>query len=171
MEIIQNAVIKINDIKDSAVFCEFMEENGGFLTDEIDDDIADDIADTLNIEIEDAFETFDALVEILKQIVEKFPQITLDVKGEEETTYDGIKYEITYKDRMMTIITSERFYKRYPEDYEEFVDFCEEFNIDAVIEEEQWASMDEEADDGWYFIDGVGARTIIELSEKKIIHI
>lgn len=39
------------------------------------------------------------------------------------------RYEITYNANLMTINTSERFYKRYSEDYDEFVDFCEELNI------------------------------------------
>ena len=79
------------------------------------------------------------------------------------------RYEITYNANLMTINTSERFYKRYSEDYDEFVDFCEELNIDDVIDENEWESMNDDADGEWYFIDGVTAKINIEFSNKQII--
>ena len=165
MEIVQNMLLRINNIEDSEAFYEFMEEEGGIFFEEMDDNIDD----SLEFEIMDAYEEFNDMIKTLKAIVTEFPQIKLNIEGEEETTYDGIKYEITYKANLMTINTSERFYKRYPEDYDEFVDFCEELNIDDVIDENEWESMNDDADGEWYFIDGVTAKINIEFSNKQII--
>lgn len=165
MEIIQNLVVRIDNIEDSEAFYEFMEEEADIFFDEMNDDFEDSI----EIEIMDAYEEFDNLINTLKAIVTEFPEIKLNIEGEEDTTYDGIKYEITYGADRMTIKTSKRFYKRYPEDYDEFVGFCEEFNIDDVIEEDEWETMNNEVDGEWYFIEGVRATENIELSEKQII--
>ena len=165
MEIIQNMVLKISNIEDSEAFYGFIENEGGVFAEEMNDDIGASI----EIEVMDVYEKFDDIVETLKAIVTEFPEIKLNVEGEEDTTYDGIRYEITYKDDIMTILTSERFYKRYPEDYEEFVAFCEEFNIDDVMEEKEWDTMNDDAEGEWYFIDGEKAKIKIELSNKQTI--
>ena len=101
----------------------------------------------------------------------EFPEITMTLEGEEETTYEGIEYKMTYKDNVMTIKTTERFYKLYPEEYEEYVDYCEDFQIENVVEEEVWNAMNEDADQGWYFIEGAEAKTSIEFTEEQIIKI
>ena len=166
MEITQTAVLKLSGIEDVEVFNEFMEEEGGIFAEELDEDI-DDLAE---IEVMDEYETFEDMIETLKGIVSEYPKLVLTLEGQEDTTYDGIEYKIEYKNNVMTINTSDRFYKRYPEEYDEFVDYCEEFGIEDVLEEDAWNTMNDEADEGWYFIEGKEAKINIELTESQIIN-
>ena len=165
MEIIQNAVLKISNIEDPESFKEFLEEEGEAFVDFIDDDIEN----STEIEVDEMYEVFDDMMETLKQMVKNFPKIKFTVNGEEETTYDGFRYEIEYNDGTMTIKSSERYYKRYPENYNEFVDFCEDMHIKNEIEEEEWEALNEDIDGDWYFIEGVEAKTSIKLSNKQVI--
>ncbi len=116
------------------------------------------------------FADFDEMVEMLKRIANEFPKIKFTVNGEDKNTYGDFEceYEIEYNDGTMTIKQSENYYKWYPEDYDKFVELCENFDIKNVIKEEEWEALNEDSD-GWYFIKGGEAKTSIELSDKEVI--
>ena len=126
----------------------------------------------MEIEGFDALVLFEQIVEDLKIIVTKFPKVKLTVKGEVYSydIYDRIKFKITYSDSVITINKSERFYHDYPLEYDEFVDLCDKFNIEDVIEEDVWNTMDDESDHGWYFIECKEAKINIEFTEQQVIN-
>ena len=165
MEIVQNIELKIKNINDIEKFKEYIEEEGGMFA----EGIYDNVVDNVDIEITEAYEIFEDMIETLKDIIKEFPEIILYIDGLEETTYDEFEYKITYKDNVMKIHMSERFYKHYPVDYDEFVELCEEFNIDDIIDEDEWEAMDKESEDGWYFIEGKSALTKINYFIENII--
>ena len=71
MEIVQNMLLRINNIEDSEAFYEFMEEEGGIFFEEMDDNIDD----SLEFEIMDAYEEFNDMIKTLKAIVTDSPKL------------------------------------------------------------------------------------------------
>lgn len=164
MEICQSGLLKITKISDADAFMEFMEEEGGFFTESMDDDVSD----CVEIEFMDEYEVFEDMLNILKNIVSNYKGVELNLEGEEESTYDGFKYVIEYKGGVMTVKSSDRFYFRAPEDYDKFVECCEEFNIKDIMDEDEWEQLGVEE---WFFVDGDSARTSIDLTNIEKITI
>ena len=111
---------------------------------------------------------FSELKDLVTKIGKDFPNLVVKLKGQEDTTYDSVLYDLNYENGILTILTSDRFYERYPEDYDEYVEFCGEFDIEDTISEDEWDEIND--GDVWYFVECEYAKNdAMKLEHKEVI--
>ena len=148
MEIIQNIKLKLK--KNNYDSDEIVE----YIIDLFDNEIDEENFinnNGLSCEIEEIYMTRDQIKRFSKKISTKYKDMFFIIEGKEETTYESVKYIIEYKENKLTIKETEPFFERFPEDYDEYVDFCEEFEIEDVLGEEDFEEKNSENDE-WKFV-------------------
>lgn len=148
MEIIQNLKLKFK--KNNYDSDEVVEYIVDLFDNEIDED--DFIKKNgLSCEIEEIYMTRDQIKEISKKISTEYKDMFFIIEGKEETTYESVEYIIEYNENKLAIKETEPFFERFPEDYDEYVDFCEEFEIEDILSEEDFEEKNSENDE-WKFV-------------------
>ena len=148
MEIIQNLNLKFK--KNNHDSDEVVEYIVDLFDNEIDEE--DFInKNGLSCEIEEIYMTRDQIKEISKKISTEYKDMLFTIEGKEETTYESVEYIIEYNGNKLTIKETEPFFERFPEDYDEYVDFCEEFEIEDVLSEEDFEEENSKNDE-WKFV-------------------
>lgn len=145
MEIIQNLKLKLK--KNNYDLDNLIE----YIVDLFDNKIDEEDFSGLSCEIEEIYLTRDQIKEIAKKISTEYKDLSFKIEGKEDTTYESVKYVIEYKENKLSMKETEPFYERFPEDYDEYTDFCEEFEIEDVLDEDEFEEKNSENDE-WYFV-------------------